>query len=169
MRVFRIAISALILGTVGADAASRPSVIDLGLLSSRGIGKPSSSASQSKAGATEMRLSAVGGKSDFPFVAAYTAMSNVGPDKGLTRSALDAQIFKMAAPAVVLVVTKDGLGSGSLISRDGTILTNYHVVRGFDTVAVLFKPAIEGADPRPEDAIAATVTKINEKIGRAHV
>ena len=40
--------------------------------------------------------------------------------------------------AVVVVVTEDGKGTGFAISEDGTILTNYHVVEGNDTVSVVF-------------------------------
>jgi S1-C subfamily serine protease len=56
------------------------------------------------------------------------------------RSAKDTQIYKLVAPSVVLIVTKEGLGSGSLLSSAGDILTNYHVVKGYSTVAVIFKP-----------------------------
>ena len=40
--------------------------------------------------------------------------------------------------SVVIVLTDDGKGTGFSISSDGTILTNYHVVEGNDTVTVGF-------------------------------
>ncbi|MFJ5772390.1 S1C family serine protease [Psychrobacillus sp. NPDC093180] len=40
--------------------------------------------------------------------------------------------------SVVIVLTDDGKGTGFSISSDGTILTNYHVIEGNDTVTVGF-------------------------------
>jgi hypothetical protein len=44
-----------------------------------------------------------------------------------TRGPQDISLFREAAPSVVLILTKDGLGSGSLL-QDNVILTNLHVV-----------------------------------------
>jgi S1-C subfamily serine protease len=76
-----------------------------------------------------------------------------------TRSAKDAEIYRTISPSVVLVATKDGLGSGSLVSSSGDVITNWHVVRGYDLVAVVFKPAIEGTKPRSEDMKLGHVVK----------
>jgi S1-C subfamily serine protease len=76
-----------------------------------------------------------------------------------TRSAKDAEIYRTISPSVVLVATKDGLGSGSLVSSSGDIITNWHVVRGYDFVTVVFKPAIEGTKPRSEDMKLGHVVK----------
>ena len=76
-----------------------------------------------------------------------------------TRSAKDAEIYRTISPSVVLVATKDGLGSGSLVSSSGDIITNWHVVRGYDFVAVVLKPAIEGTKPRSEDMKLGRVVK----------
>jgi S1-C subfamily serine protease len=47
------------------------------------------------------------------------------------RSAKDAQIYRTISPSVVMVVNKEGFGSGSLLSTAGDILTNWHVVKGY--------------------------------------
>ena len=79
-----------------------------------------------------------------------------------SRSAKDIQIYRSLSPSVVLIVTKDGLGSGSLLSTSGDVLTNYHVVRGFSTVAVIFKPNQEGVAPGRDDMRVGQVVKIDE-------
>src|ERR1043165_2192373 len=56
-----------------------------------------------------------------------------------TRSAQDAQIYRTASPSVVLIATKDGTGSGSVIGPFGDVLTNWHVVSGNVEVGVVFK------------------------------
>jgi hypothetical protein len=43
-----------------------------------------------------------------------------------TRSAKDQEIYRSISPSVVLILTKDGLGSGSLIGTSGEVITNYH-------------------------------------------
>jgi S1-C subfamily serine protease len=76
-----------------------------------------------------------------------------------TRSAKDEEIYRTIAPSVVLVATKEGLGSGSLVSLSGDIITNWHVVRGYDFVAVVFKPATEGTKPGNADMKLGRVVK----------
>ncbi len=68
------------------------------------------------------------------------------------RGAKEAGIFRNGAPAVVMVATDSGsIGSGSLISPAGEIITNWHVVEGEEQVSVVFFPA--QAMPSPEDYI----------------
>jgi S1-C subfamily serine protease len=76
-----------------------------------------------------------------------------------TRSAKDAEIYRTISPSVVLVATKEGFGSGSLVSLSGEIITNWHVVRGYDFVAIVFKPATEGAKPGSGDMKLGRVVK----------
>ena len=79
-----------------------------------------------------------------------------------SRSAADARIYRTTSPSVVLVATKDGLGSGSLIGPFGEVLTNWHVVRGHGEVGVIFKPAAEGAVPGKDDILTGFVVKYDE-------
>ena len=80
----------------------------------------------------------------------------------VTRSARDTEIYRTLSPSVVEVRTKDGLGSGSLVSTSGEIITNWHVVNGSTLVAVVFKPAIEGAKPGPNDMKLGRVVKYDQ-------
>lgn len=73
-----------------------------------------------------------------------------------------ASLYRALSPLVVLVVTDDGLGSGSLISADGYVLTNNHVIIGFREVAVILKPVVEGDTPSDADAFTADVVKVDE-------
>ena len=77
-----------------------------------------------------------------------------------TRGARDIAVYRATSPAVVLVVTKDGFGSGSLLDNK-TILTNWHVVRGHRQVNVIFKPTDPFGKPSNDDLVAAQVIKID--------
>ncbi len=72
------------------------------------------------------------------------------------------QLYRRLSPLVVLIVTDDGLGSGSIISEDGYVLTNNHVILGYDQVAVILKPVTEGAAPTEVDAFTADVVKVDQ-------
>jgi hypothetical protein len=58
---------------------------------------------------------------------------------GAVRSAKGGQIYRAVSPAVVLVATKEGFGSGSLLDTAGNILTNWHVVKGYEYVGCSFQ------------------------------
>ena len=64
-----------------------------------------------------------------------------------------------------------GVGSGFVITADGFILTNHHVVNGADEIIVTmtdrreFKAKLIGSDERTDVALL----KVEAKIGRAHV
>ncbi|MEQ8997398.1 MAG: trypsin-like peptidase domain-containing protein [Coleofasciculus sp. B1-GNL1-01] len=49
---------------------------------------------------------------------------------------INIQVYQQASPAVVSIDTVEGTGSGSIISADGLVLTNAHVVAGSPTVTV---------------------------------
>jgi hypothetical protein len=55
-------------------------------------------------------------------------LNKLEPDSSRAlRGTKSVQIYRQVAPAVVLVATEDGLGSGSLITTKGDIVTNWHV------------------------------------------
>ena len=62
-----------------------------------------------------------------------------GQSKLAARGAQEISVFRQAAPAVVLILTKHGLGSG-VVLENGSIVTNRHVVEGVGAVQLVFKP-----------------------------
>ncbi|WP_312160481.1 trypsin-like peptidase domain-containing protein [Phenylobacterium sp.] len=92
-----------------------------------------------------------------------TILDGVGAEsRQVTRGAKDAEVYQAASPSVVLVVTRDAFGSGALISADGKIVTNLHVVGDADEVGVVFKPATEGAAFGKADLRRAKVIRRDE-------
>ena len=81
---------------------------------------------------------------------------------GSSRSAKDAELYRVIAPSVVRILTNSGSGSGSLIGNSGEILTSFHVVKGQTQVAVVFKPATEGAIPTRDELKLGQVIKYDE-------
>jgi putative serine protease PepD len=61
----------------------------------------------------------------------------VKPDKGQTQAG---KIYAQASPAVVSIRTPSGSGTGFLVDRDGTLVTNAHVVGSSARVVVKFGP-----------------------------
>jgi S1-C subfamily serine protease len=63
--------------------------------------------------------------------------------------------------SVVLVVTPTKLGSATLIDRNGTFVTSWHIVRDEKTVGIIYMP--QGTDQRPTeaDAVQANVGRTN--------
>jgi hypothetical protein len=89
-------------------------------------------------------------------------LARLAPDQvRTTRGAKEEQVYADVSPAVVLVVTNEGFGSGSLISADGLVLTNYHVVKGYQTVGVAFKPRSTAQALSRADIRTATVIRSN--------
>jgi len=81
---------------------------------------------------------------------------------GAVRGAKGGQIYRAVSPAVVQVATKEGFGSGSLLDTAGSIITNWHVVKGYEYVAVIFKPTVEGKEPTRDDIKLGHVVKYDE-------
>jgi S1-C subfamily serine protease len=78
------------------------------------------------------------------------------------RGQAEQKIYAKFARSVVLIVTKESLASGAIINRDGTIITNWHVVDGHKTVGVIFKPRAEGVRVYESDAVQARVVRIDQ-------
>jgi len=79
-----------------------------------------------------------------------------------TRGERDIAVFQKAASSVVFVLAgKDSVGSGVLISRDGQVLTNWHVVGDDPKPVVVLKPK-DSAELKKELAFLATVIKVDE-------
>jgi len=85
-----------------------------------------------------------------------------GPDAPKTRGAREADVYRRIAPSVVLVETNDAIGSGSVVSGGGEIITNWHVVKGYSKVGIIFKPTDEGQSVRASRAFVADVLKHDE-------
>ena len=77
-----------------------------------------------------------------------------------TRGLADVSLFKKVSKSVVLIITKDSLGTGSLL-KDDLVLTNYHVVGKEREVTIVFKPTDPGGKPKDNEIIKGSVTKID--------
>jgi S1-C subfamily serine protease len=84
-----------------------------------------------------------------------------------TRGERDIAVFQKASSAVVFVLAgQDSAGSGVLISPDGRVLTNWHVVGHEPKAVVVLKPK-DGAELKKELAFLALVEKIDQLVDLA--
>jgi S1-C subfamily serine protease len=113
-------------------------------------------------GTTSLKMPEVAGDLKAEATTASRGLANLNLAAPKLRGATEEAVYKKASPSVVLILTDNALGSGSLISSDGTILTNHHVVENFKKVGVVFKPAIDGAPVQKSDVREADVVKIDE-------
>ncbi len=91
------------------------------------------------------------------------ALAGLKPENANTlRGTKSIQLYRQTSPAVVLIVTEQGLGSGSLLSGKGDILTNWHVVGDNPVVGVVFKPRQEGQKISSADVRPAKVIRFDE-------
>jgi putative serine protease PepD len=84
-----------------------------------------------------------GGGDSGPAPLPAVANQPVKPRQGQTRAGA---IYAQASPAVVSVRTNEGSGTGFLIDRDGTLVTNAHVVGTSKRVIVQFGPNGDSLD-----------------------
>jgi len=95
--------------------------------------------------------------------AAFATLAGVGRTRrALTRSIGSVELYRQASPAVVLIASRGGVGTGTLLDGDGLVLTNWHVIRGVAEAGVVFKPREEGASPSGADMVRATVVRFDE-------
>jgi S1-C subfamily serine protease len=85
----------------------------------------------------------LGGGSDGPAPLPAVSTQAIKPRQGQTRAGA---IYAQASPAVVSVRTNEGSGTGFLIDRDGTLVTNAHVVGSESRVIVRFGPDGDSLD-----------------------
>ena len=55
---------------------------------------------------------------------------------GFNLSASPTQIFNNNVEGVVMVMTEKGMGSGTIISKKGYVLTNWHVIEDAKDIAI---------------------------------
>ncbi len=73
-----------------------------------------------------------------------------------------ADLYKRVAPGVVVVVVAGGaIGSGSIISADGNVITNWHVIRDHPSAGIYFKPPGQG-EIAAANRFEADVIKVDE-------
>lgn len=90
----------------------------------------------------------------FPLV--LTLVLFFAPAAFATKTLDSAEIFEQAAPSVALIITDNGIGSGSYIGNN-YILTNWHVVQGAALVGVFFKPPSDSLDLSVDDVTLGVV------------
>ena len=79
-----------------------------------------------------------------------------------SRGPKEVALFKAVSPAVVLITSEDSLGTGSLITSNGEVLTNWHVVGSNKEVGVIFKPALDTQKVTKNDIYRGVVVKIDQ-------
>ena len=79
-----------------------------------------------------------------------------------SRGPKEVALFKAVSPAVVLITSEDSLGTGSLITSKGEVITNWHVVGSNKEVGVIFKPALDTQKVTKNDIYRGVVVKIDQ-------
>lgn len=117
---------------------------------------------------SQLILNHTSGRDDALLLRAYAAgleAIKTYHDQVLTRGSRGIALFKEASPAVVLVVVgrvengnfaPTSLGTGAIVDTRGYVLTNWHVINGFDLAIVFTKPAV-GSDPASSAGYVAKV------------
>jgi S1-C subfamily serine protease len=93
----------------------------------------------------------------------------------LTRGDTGISVFRKVSPSVVLVltanvkddkVTDSALGTGVIIDPAGYVLTNWHVVEGYDGAIVFFKPTV-GTEPDENSSYGVKLVAMDETVDLA--
>jgi S1-C subfamily serine protease len=157
MRYFQVLVAALVLASPSYVWAATPKAF---LGDRMPAGSPTAKPGAAPAGLPAGIGSGASGRAAARFT---TALDALQPEaRSTTRGAKEVQVYLAASPAVVLVVSEDGMGSGALITADGKILTNLHVVGESEEVGVIFKPRVEGATVGKADVRPARVIRRDE-------
>jgi len=85
---------------------------------------------------------------------------NLAEVKSNTRGKTEIKVFKQLSGPVVLIKANEEIGTGVVLSSDGKILTNWHVIKNKSNILVAFKPNI-GNKPTKNNYYAARVIKVN--------
>ena len=80
--------------------------------------------------------------------------------KSNTRGPTEIKVYKQLSKSVVLINADGEIGSGVVISNDGKVLSNWHVVKDKSSVLVAFKPKI-GNKPTKNSYYLAHVAQVN--------
>ncbi len=100
---------------------------------------------------------------DLPLNKLFVIANSLQPDVATnSRGVKDAALFRNTAPSVVLILSKNGSGSGSIIGTQGQILTNWHVVGNNTEVGVILKPPKDVDRISKADIRRAKVLKIDQ-------
>jgi S1-C subfamily serine protease len=95
----------------------------------------------------------------------------------LTRGETGIAVFRRVSPSVVMVltanfkddkVTESGLGTGIIIDPAGYVLTNWHVIHGFESGIVFLKPTF-GTEPDRNSAYGIRIIAQSEQADLALV
>ena len=92
-----------------------------------------------------------------------THLRTLVPDRlSAMRGEREVRLYAATSTSVVLIITETGIGSGSLIRPDGTILTNWHVVSSSREAGIVFKPTMEGRRLTKADVYRGRVVRVDE-------
>lgn len=80
-----------------------------------------------------------------------------------TRGSAEVSLFKKASNGTVFIATEDGFGSGALITNNGYIVTNEHVIGNATEVAVYFKPIGTEFNEDNMKPVRGIVEKVSQK------